>query len=261
MKYLVANWKMNLTLKEAFSLATKIIHFLKKEDPSCFFKCMIAPPFPFLHPLYTLILQEKSSLSLIAQDVSANTKGAYTGEVSAQQLKDVGVQGVLIGHSERRTYHHEDASLLIQKEKICLSNDLIPILCLGEKWETREASKTLLFIREQLEEMCFPLQELISLNRGSSLPPFFIAYEPLWAIGTGHTPSPEEIEEVHQALRTLLEHLFPMHFIPLLYGGSVTPENSRYILKLPSVDGALVGGASLSLESFEALLHSFKSLS
>jgi len=245
---------MNLSLNEAEDLAQGIIHFIKETSSptSCYF---IAPPFPFLDRLQTLILSQKSSLLLVAQDVSAHEKGAFTGEVSALHLKEFGVKGVLIGHSERRHYHQEKTNLLQQKTSQCLSNDLIPILCLGENLQTRETLNTISFVLNQLQEMCLPFQENIkSLPSPSLLPPLMIAYEPLWAIGTGHVPSLDEIREVHKNLKNALKSLFPNHNIPLLYGGSVTDKNIFDILKLSDVDGALIGGASLSLKTFLPLL-------
>ena len=255
MKYIIGNWKMNLSLKEARDLTLGTIQFLK-ERPLSSLSCMISPPFPFLDQLHHLILQEQSSLSLVSQDVSAHEKGAYTGEVSAHHLKEFGVKGVLIGHSERRLYHHETSPLLLQKTFQCLSNDLIPILCLGESLETRSASQAIPFVLNQIHEMCSPLQEILNSKSSTSLPPLMIAYEPLWAIGTGRVPSLEEIEDVHKNLKEALISFFPQQNIPLLYGGSVTPLNSTEILALPHVDGALVGGASLSLKDFILLLKS-----
>ncbi|HQS84195.1 MAG TPA: triose-phosphate isomerase [Alphaproteobacteria bacterium] len=254
MKYIIGNWKMNLSLKQAEALTLGIIQFLKETPPSSF-SCMIAPPFPFLERLHTLITHEKDLLSLAAQDISAHEKGAFTGEVSASHLKEVGVKAALIGHSERRLYHKETEPLLRQKILQCLSHDLIPVLCLGESLEIRRASKTVPFVLNQLHEMCQALQEML-ISKPSSSPPLMIAYEPLWAIGTGCIPSLDEIEDVHNALSIALKTLFPKHIIPLLYGGSVTPLNSSEILSLPHVDGALVGGASLSLETFLPLLSS-----
>ncbi len=254
MKYIIGNWKMNLSLKQAEALTLGVIQFLKETHHSSFC-CMIAPPFPFLDRLHTLITHEKNLLSVASQDISAHEKGAYTGEVSGSHLKEVGVKAALIGHSERRLYHKETELLLRQKILQCLSHELTPVLCLGESLEIRRASTTIPFVLNQLHEVCEPLQEPIS-SKPSSTPPLMIAYEPLWAIGTGCIPSLDEIEDVHTALSTALKTLFPKHVIPLLYGGSVTPLNSSEILALPHVDGALVGGASLSLETFLPLLKS-----
>ncbi|MBS0185245.1 MAG: triose-phosphate isomerase [Proteobacteria bacterium] len=253
MKYIIGNWKMNLSLTEAKNLTQGIIRFLK-ETPSSSFHYFIAPPFPFLEALHTLILSEKSSLFLAAQDISAHEKGAFTGEVSALHIKEFGVKGVLIGHSERRLYHQEGKDLLQQKTSRCLSNTLIPILCLGENLETRTALNTIPYVLNQLQEMCFPFQEKINAMSTTLLPPLMIAYEPLWAIGTGHVPSLDEIRDVHKNLKNALKSLFPNHDIPLLYGGSVTDQNISDILSLSNVDGALIGGASLSLETFLPLL-------
>lgn len=254
MKYIIANWKMNLSLTDALELVSETLGFLKKQHPKISFSkyFMIAPPYPFLYPLHQLIKKNGSLLSLASQDVSSHEKGAFTGEISAQQLQEMGVQAILIGHSERRLYHHETEDLLLQKIQKSLAVGLLPIICLGESLDIRKSHQTIPFIIHQLNTLCSPLNSH-AFNPGT--PPFLIAYEPLWAIGTGITPSPKEIEEVHNALHQRLKSLFPTHLVPVIYGGSVTSINARDILSLPSVDGSLIGGASLSITPFLDILR------
>lgn len=255
MKYVIANWKMNLSLSTSQELLSGILDFLKNQDHKIQLAqhCMIAPSYPFLSPLKDLIEKKGHFLSLVAQDISASEKGAFTGDISASQLQEIGVYATLLGHSERRNYHHETEELLSQKIQRALAANLKPIICIGESLETRENHKAIPFILEQLKTLCFAVQSYSAPSALSS-PPFLIAYEPLWAIGTGITPTSSEIEEIHLALHHTLDSLFPRYHIPVIYGGSVTPYNIHEILSLPSVNGVLVGGASLSLSSFIDIL-------
>lgn len=231
-KYVIANWKMRVSKPQVFPFLQGL------ENASPFrFDVIVCPPFPFLE-----MCGGYSSFSLGAQTCSDVLEGPYTGEVSAVFLKDVGCTYVLVGHSERRTCYHETNGIVREKMYRVLEQGLIPILCIGEPLGVYEAGQARSYLVQQLKES-LPLKEEKIL----------VAYEPLWAIGTGKTPSLQDIEQTHIFLQQSLAELGWLQ-TPLLYGGSVGPENAKHILSLPSVAGVLVGGASTSLETLLPIL-------
>jgi triosephosphate isomerase len=231
-KIIAGNWKMNGTatfLKECLSYwqSLSLVHNL-----------VICPPFTLLTEANKNI--HSSKVSLGAQDCHQKLTGAFTGNISADHIKETGCSYVIIGHSERRQYHGENDDLIKVKSETAISSGLKPIICVGENLGEREQGVTLEILQTQIEA-CLP----------NSSRDFLVAYEPVWAIGTGKAASLKDIEEVHGFLRKLVGS-----GIPLLYGGSVTAENCREILSLSNVDGVLVGGASLKKEDFGRMLCS-----
>lgn len=235
-RMIAGNWKMNTTLSEATNLAESLTSISSPET-----EVVIFPPFISLGTVQNTV--KNSQIKLGAQTIHHEPKGAYTGEISGPMLKSVGCDYVLIGHSERRQYFHEDNALLNQKIRASISHQLIPILCVGESLAERENNITLDVIKTQI------LEALAAIPYTNMV----IAYEPVWAIGTGKVASPEQAQEVHAFIRKILsDHYDKMSAekIRILYGGSVTPQNSHSLFEKPDIDGALVGGASLSAESF-----------
>jgi triosephosphate isomerase len=238
------NWKMNLSLTEGVALVREIVSGLSSE------KCDVILCPPFTHLSIVSELCKGSSVMVGAQTLHHEAKGAFTGEISGPMLQDCGCQYVLIGHSERRQYFHEDHALLFKKFQASFSHGLIPILCVGETLEERESGRTLDVVEAQLISALHDVGD-----RG-----FLVAYEPVWAIGTGKVATPEQAQEVHAFIRGTLNRLVGSRSadISILYGGSVTPQNSGELLGQPDIDGALVGGASLKSESFLEIVHSVK---
>ena len=245
-KMLIAgNWKMNKTIPESLEL----IHaLLKKLDSSCPAEVVLIPPFTSLFSAAEAL--RGSGIELGAQNLSHLSEGAVTGEVSGPMLVSVGCRYVLAGHSERRNLFQEDDTVINQKLKTALSEGLHPILCVGESWKEREAGKTKDVIGSQLKKGFDGLNPL-------EMRKMTIAYEPVWAIGTGKTAQPEQVQETHEAIRSELSSQYAPETakaIRIIYGGSVTPDNSSSLMAQPDVDGALVGGASLDADSFYAII-------
>lgn len=240
--FIAANWKMNKTIDEGIQFLDGLRERLKEIDTSNI-DVIISPPFTALKPLSVFT---GDGISLAAQNMFWEEKGAYTGEVSATMLLDTGCKYVIIGHSERRHYFGEDDEGINRKIKRALYHDLIPIFCVGETLDQREKGKTFQIVREQIEKGLFDLGE-------GALSNIIIAYEPVWAIGTGKTATPEQAEEVQGAIRGILRETYGRDLsrqVRIIYGGSVTPANIGNLIKEPDIDGALVGGASLDVESF-----------
>ncbi len=249
-KMLIAgNWKMNKTIPESLEL----IHALmRKLDSSCPAEVVLIPPFTSLFSVAETL--RGSSIQLGAQNLSHLTEGAVTGEISGTQLISVGCRYVLVGHSERRNLFQEDDAVINQKLKTALSEGLHPIFCVGESWQEREAGKTKGVIGNQLKR---GLDGLTPMEMGKMT----IAYEPVWAIGTGKTAQPEQVQEIHEAIRSELSSQYEPETAKatrIIYGGSVTPDNSPSLMSQPDVDGALVGGASLDAGSFYAIISAIK---
>lgn len=242
-KLVIGNWKMNGRL--AANLA--LINALRADAAVQAAQVAVAPPFAYLGQAAALLAG--SNIALAAQDVSAFDKdGAYTGEVSAAMLADVGCRYVLIGHSERRQYFAEDHALLARKLQAAVAVGLIPVYCVGETLAEREADAYKAVIAEQLA--------VLGALAGHD---YVVAYEPVWAIGTGKVASVEQIDDVHQYIRaTLLQCHGASDSIRVLYGGSVKADNADAIFSLQSVGGALVGGASLDVESFGRICQAAK---
>ncbi|MBM4295827.1 MAG: triose-phosphate isomerase [Deltaproteobacteria bacterium] len=236
---IAGNWKMHQTLSEARALARNIRGELA---PAARAEVALAPPYTALTAVYDEI--SSSPVRLAAQDAHWQKQGAFTGAISPVMLRDAGCRYVIVGHSERRQHFGETDATVNLKLKAVLDVGLCPILCVGETIEQRQAQVTLEVVTIQLRQ---GLAEITGLS-GENL---VIAYEPVWAIGTGLTATPDQAQEVHGVIRRLLAVMqIPAQDIRLLYGGSVTPENSAALLAQPDIDGALVGGASLKADSF-----------
>jgi triosephosphate isomerase len=247
-KYLIAgNWKMNTTPSESVDLITEISSLVGQQSQV---QVCVCPPFTSLHKASSLV--EQSQVQLGAQNMSAEPSGAYTGEISAEMLRDLYVNYVILGHSERRQYFGETNESINLKVLAAVQNNLKPIYCIGETLEEREENRTLDVVKAQVIEGLanFPLAEVENL---------VLAYEPVWAIGTGKTATDEMAQEVHAYVRGLLTDLFgdiPGSSIRILYGGSMKPENASGLLSQPDVDGGLIGGASLNAKSFCSIVDS-----
>ncbi len=246
---IAGNWKMYKNEKEAFQLASDLKQRLKDVDRV---KVVICPPFTALSSVKKAT--QNSPILLGAQNMHWEEKGAYTGEISPPMLLTAGCKYVIIGHSERRNLFFETDEFINFKVKSALKFNLSPIICVGEKLDQREANKTEEVIENQLKGA---FKDLNSQQAETTV----IAYEPVWAIGTGRTATPQQADEVHLFIRELLSSEFGKECaekINVLYGGSVKPENSKELLKISEIDGALVGGASLDADSFEKIVRSAK---
>lgn len=247
-KIVAGNWKMHTDLREALALASEIIDEIREESPHV----ILFPPFVFARTIFRM-LNEHATIKLGAQNVHQEDFGAYTGEVSAAMLKSIGVDYVLIGHSERRAFFHEDDPLLLQKIMKVLDEGMTPVYCCGEPLAQREAGTHEIYVSQQLRESILQLEP-------EQLEKIIIAYEPVWAIGTGKTATPDQAQSMHAFIRKTIAEAFTesqSEMIPILYGGSVKPGNAREIFQQPDVDGGLIGGASLSPEQFTAIVRSF----
>ncbi|WP_308211848.1 triose-phosphate isomerase [Actinoallomurus soli] len=242
---IAGNWKMNLTHFEGIAHVQKVAFGLKDADYEAVDVAML-PPFTFIRSIQMLVDADKLKLVYGAQDISPHEKGAYTGEISGAMLAKLGCTYVLAGHSERRQYHNEDDTLVNAKVKAALKDDLTPILCVGEGLEVRKAGEHLSHTLAQVEG---GLQK-VPADQAQRV---VIAYEPVWAIGTGEVATPEDAQEVCGAIRTRLAELYSGDLadqVRVLYGGSVKGDNIAGIMAKPDIDGALVGGASLDAGEF-----------
>ncbi len=244
--FITGNWKMNKTATEAVQLVSALVK--KVEGLSDKIDIAVCPPFTTLDRISTIL--KGSGVSLGAQNLSDKASGAYTGEISAAMLLDLGVKYVIIGHSERRQYYGETDELISKKAKFALGAGLLPIVCIGETLQEREAGKMSNVITTQFKG------SLAGLTAEDMLKTT-IAYEPVWAIGTGKTASPDQAQEVHALIRKLLVDTFGKAVadkVIVQYGGSVKADNAKELMAKPDIDGALVGGASLDAEGFSALI-------
>jgi triosephosphate isomerase len=242
---IAGNWKMNFTHLEAIAHVQKIAFGLKDADYAAT-DITVLPPFTSIRSVQTLVDADRLELTYGAQDVSAHEKGAYTGEVSARMLAKLGCTYVLAGHSERRAYHHEDDALVNAKVKAAFKEELTPILCVGEGLEVRKAGEHLSHTLGQVDGGL----EKIPVEQARQV---VIAYEPVWAIGTGEVATPDDAQEVCGAIRTRLAELYSGDLadqVRVLYGGSVKSDNIAGIMAKADIDGALVGGASLDAGEF-----------
>ncbi len=242
----VGNWKMNKTAQEAVNLVLELKPLIADVSDVA---VAVAPPFTALFVVSREI--QGTNIQLCAQDVFWEKEGAFTGEVSAAMLKDAGCRFVILGHSERRQYFGETDIGVNRKIKAALTEGLSPIVCVGETLEERESGKALSRVRSQVQG-CF---EGLS---GQHMETLIVAYEPVWAIGTGKTATPDQAEEMHREIRTILEEMFggdTAEGVRIQYGGSVTPANITDLMKQPDIDGALVGGASLKADSFSRIVR------
>lgn len=244
-KFIIGNWKMYKTAQEAEAF----IAALKQEIKGVSARVMLAVPFTALHTASKAC--QGSPILVGAQNMHDAEEGAFTGEISARMLKEAGAQFVLLGHSERRTLFGESSGFIQRKVRRALEHGLMPVLCVGESEEERARGKTEEVLTHQLR------QSLEGLS-GEQVSKILVAYEPVWAIGTGKTATPEMADSAHALCLTFLQKTFKAK-PPVLYGGSVKPENSRELLQMPHIDGALVGGASLNAATFLQIIRGVSS--
>ncbi len=247
-KVIAGNWKMNNDLQQSISLIEELKQKLGNKSFNC--DVIICPPFTSLSEAKKLV--EGSIIKLGAQNIFYEDSGAYTGEISASMIKSVGCDYVILGHSERRTIFGEKDELINRKIRKALAQKIKPIFCVGETLEERENDVTEKVIKKQVKKglMNVTPDEILDV---------IIAYEPVWAIGTGKTATPAQAQEVHQFIRKLLTNMYSKDFanmIVIQYGGSVKPENAKELLSQKDIDGALVGGACLNADSFIGIIES-----
>jgi triosephosphate isomerase (TIM) len=243
-KIVAGNWKMNKTLEEANILASEVVGMVNDEVRGNA-KVIFCVPFPYLLPIRNM-LGNNSRIFVGAQNCSEHESGAYTGEVSASMLKSMNIPYVILGHSERRQYFGEDSAVLTKKVDISLKHGLTPIFCCGEPLQVRESNGHEVLVKKQVEEALFHL-DAIALQK------VVIAYEPVWAIGTGKTASAQQAQDMHKVIRTHIAAKYGQTVadqIIILYGGSVNAGNAKELFACPDVDGGLVGGASLKSREF-----------
>jgi triosephosphate isomerase len=243
------NWKMNKTLQEGIELAKELNSILSSDKPNC--DVVIATPFIHLTEVSKIV--DKNIIGVSAQNCADKASGAYTGEVSAAMVKSTGADYVILGHSERRAYYGETDEILKEKVNLALENDLTPIFCIGEVLEEREAEKHFEVVKSQIEKGLFHL----STDEFSKI---VLAYEPVWAIGTGKTATPDQAQEMHAFIRKTLAEKYGEEVADntsILYGGSCKPSNAKELFVNPDVDGGLIGGASLKAEDFHGIITAF----
>jgi len=241
---MAGNWKMNNNHLEAIGLTQKLA-FTLTEKQLTDVEVVVLPPFTAIRSVQTLVDGDKLLIGYGAQDLSAHANGAYTGEISGPMLAKLGCSYVVVGHSERRQYHHEDDALVNAKAKAALANSMTPIVCVGEGLPVREAGEHVPYTLAQLDGA-------LDGFKSDDVEKIVIAYEPVWAIGTGRTATPEDAQEVIGAIRNRVadQHGNTADRVRVLYGGSVKSNNVAAIMEQPDIDGALVGGASLDPVEF-----------
>jgi triosephosphate isomerase len=246
-----ANWKMNLTYQQGEKLLDQILKERVELHPD--HHVIFAVPFPFLIMAKSEVADERG-YHIAAQNCHDKKSGAYTGEVSAEMLQSIGIKFCILGHSERREYFFETNKVLAEKINVCLQNNIIPIFCCGEPLKIREEESQDKYVQQQLEESLFHLT-------AEQLEKIIIAYEPIWAIGTGKTATTQQAQDMHAHIRAVLAGKWGKEAadnIPILYGGSVKANNASEIFNSPDVDGGLVGGASLVAADFVAIIKALK---
>ena len=247
-KIVAGNWKMNNDLDESLSLAKKISKSVKK-FPLKNTRVIIAPPFISLRKV--VVKTSGSKVEVAAQNMHFAKSGAYTGEVSANMIKSIGVKIVILGHSERREYFNETDEMLEKKVNAALENNLEVIFCFGEVLADRKSGNHFDVVKSQIKNALFKLE-------AKQWKHIILAYEPVWAIGTGETATPEQAQEMHAFIRKIIADNYTEELaqkISILYGGSVKPSNAKEIFSKPDVDGGLIGGASLNYEDFKAIIQ------
>ncbi|MEI7752321.1 MAG: triose-phosphate isomerase [Candidatus Omnitrophota bacterium] len=243
---IAGNWKMYKTASEAVTLVQTLkaaAHMVSNVT------IVICPPFTALSEVSKVL--KDTAINLGAQNMYCAPEGAFTGEISPTMLKDSGCRYVILGHSERRQYFKEDDILIHEKLKTALKYSIIPIVCVGETLAERDAKKHFDVVKTQFDESIGRLEK-------EDIAKVVIAYEPVWAIGTGKTATPDQAEQMHSYIRRLLNERYSQEVgnrIPILYGGSVKPDNTKSLMEKPNIDGALVGGASLKAESFAQIIQ------
>mgnify|MGYP006172994291 CR=1 FL=1 len=241
------NWKMNKTLPQAIELINEI----KNNKPNNSAEVILATPFPYLAKAIELVAG--SDIKIAAQNMHQAEGGAFTGEISAAMLTSIGVNTVILGHSERRAYFHENDALLANKVDTALAHDMTVIFCFGEELKDRQSDNHFNVVEYQLRDGLFHISKENWKN-------IVLAYEPVWAIGTGETASPEQAQEMHKFIRNLVEKVYGFDIadnLTILYGGSVKPDNAKEIFSKPDVDGGLIGGAALKADDFLAIVNGF----
>lgn len=249
-KIVAGNWKMHLTLDPARELFADLVDASQSFPDHV--RVLVIPPFPFLQPLYRE-LPESSPIELGAQNCHEEEEGGFTGEVSAHMLGSIGAGHCIVGHSERRRDFNETDAQVLKKVRALIENEITPIVCIGESLEDRKAGKAQDHIKKQLNNSIFQLSRDEAEN-------CIVAYEPIWAIGTGHTADPEQAQEMH----AFIKELFRQHWndessskISLLYGGSCKAANAEALFEQENIDGGLIGGASLKAKEFASIVRSF----
>lgn len=238
---------MNKTRSEAKKLLAEIDSYIQSHPPKC--EVLVGIPFVYLENAKA----NHKNFGIYSEDISEHKSGAYTGEISAEMLTSIEADGAIIGHSERRQYHHETDEQIGAKVKIALDNGLNPIFCNGEVLEERKAGKHFDVVKKQTETALFGLT-------ADEIKKVVIAYEPVWAIGTGETATPEQAQEIHAFIRSLIAEKYGKDLadsLSILYGGSVKPSNAKEIFSKPDVDGGLIGGAALNIADFSALIDAY----
>ena len=245
------NWKMNLDYEQGISLFSEMVNMIQDEVHG---NQQIIICSPFIHlPALVKLSASADQVAIGAQNINQNQKGAFTGEISAEQVKSTGAQYVILGHSERRAYFGETDELLAQKVDAALAYDLRPIFCIGETKEERESGDYFEVIKSQLSNGLFHLD-------AKAFQEIVLAYEPVWAIGTGLTASPEQAQEVHAFIRKTLAEQYGQDVADntsILYGGSANPGNAQSLFSQPDIDGGLIGGASLKSRDFQEIINVF----
>ncbi len=233
------NWKINSSIESVNKLIVSILSGMSEVSS----EVVVCAPFPYLSQVEGLIVDSRVMLG--AQNLNINSSGAFTGEVSANMIKDFGVRHVIVGHSERRSLYGENSSLVAEKVRAALNNDLTPLLCVGESLEQREAGETEKVVAEQINAVI----GLVGIDAFRNI---IIAYEPVWAIGTGKTASPEQAQAAHFFIRGLLgeSNESIAQNTPILYGGSMNSGNANELISCADIDGGLIGGAALKAEDF-----------
>ncbi len=248
-KIVAGNWKMNNNLQEGLALAKDLNEALKDKSVNC--DVVIGTPFIHLASVADAI--DTNKIGVAAQNCADKVSGAYTGEVSAEMVASTGAKYVILGHSERRAYYHETPAILKEKVNLALSNNLTPIFCIGEVLEERESNKHFDVVKSQIAESLFEL----SVEDFSKI---VLAYEPVWAIGTGKTASADQAQEMHAFIRKTLVEKFGEKVAAntsILYGGSCNASNAKELFSNPDVDGGLIGGASLGVDKFMPIIEAF----
>jgi len=249
-KIVAGNWKMNMTLQEGIALAKELNETLTAEKPNC----GVVICTPFIHLASIAQFLDQDIIGLGAENCADKEKGAFTGEVSAAMVKSTGAQYVILGHSERREYYAETPEILKEKVKLALQNGLKVIFCIGESKEERVANKQNEVVKAELEGSVFNLTAEEFAN-------IIIAYEPIWAIGTGLTATADQAEEIHAYIREVIAQQYGAEVAQatsILYGGSCKPSNAAELFAKPDIDGGLIGGASLKAADFKGIIDAWK---
>ena len=249
-KIVAGNWKMNMNLQEGIALAKELNDNLKADKPNC----GVVICTPFIHLASIAQFLDQTVIGLGAENCADKAKGAYTGEVSAEMVKSTGAQYVILGHSERRGYYAETPAILREKGQLALANGLEVIFCIGESLEEREQGIQNEVVKAELEGSVFNLT-------AEEFSHIIIAYEPIWAIGTGKTATAEQAEEIHAYIRSIVCEKFGAQVADdttILYGGSCKPSNAKELFAKPDIDGGLIGGASLKAADFKGIIDAWK---